>query len=159
MTRRNQVTDEAIPSARIAEMTLPEIEQFLTCARVGRLGLTLKEGPYVVPVGFGYAGGKVFFHTCREGRKMEALQSNPMVCFEVDESLSDGSLAKSVIIFGRAEMIEEKERMIPFLQRLIDKYRVPVSFGEYMKKGNRNVKEELEAVSICLITPTEITGK
>ena len=141
------------------EMTPPEIEQFLTCARVGRIGLILKEGPYIVPVGYGYAGGKIFFHTCGEGLKMEVMQSDPEVCFEVDESTSDGSLAKSVILWGRVEIIWEKDRMLPYLQKLIDKYRVPVSFGEYMRKGDRNVKEELEAVRICLISPYKITGR
>jgi nitroimidazol reductase NimA-like FMN-containing flavoprotein (pyridoxamine 5'-phosphate oxidase superfamily) len=90
---------------------------------------------------------------------MEAMRANPQVCFEVDESLSDGSLAKSVIIFGRVEVIEERERMIPYLEKLIDKYRVPVSFGGYMKRGNRNVKEELETVRVCLLTPHQIAGK
>lgn len=42
------------------EMTLKEIEQFLTCARVGRLGISLESGPYIVPVGYAYADGKIF---------------------------------------------------------------------------------------------------
>jgi hypothetical protein len=141
------------------EMSRPEIDQFLTCARIGRIGLISKEGPYIVPVGFGYSDGKIFFHTCREGLKMEAIRSNPNVCFEVDESISDGSLAKSVIIWGRVEVIEEKERTIPYLQKLIEKYRVPVPFSEYMKGGNRNAKEELKKVRICLIAPYRINGK
>jgi nitroimidazol reductase NimA-like FMN-containing flavoprotein (pyridoxamine 5'-phosphate oxidase superfamily) len=146
----------AVPSK---DMTPPEIDQFLTCARVGRIGLILKEGPYIVPVGYGYSEGKIFFHTCREGLKMAVIQSNPDVCFEVDESTSDGSLAKSVILWGQVEVIAEKERMLPYLQKLIDKYRVPVSFAEYMRKGDRNVKEELESVRICLISPSKITGR
>lgn len=146
-------------SGNVHAMTRPEIEQFLTCAPVGRLGVMGREGPYVVPVGFAYAEGKVFFHTCRkEGLKMEALRADPRVCFEVDESLSDCSLAKSVIIFGRAEVIDDKEKMIPYLKKLIDKYRVPVTFGEYMSKGNRDVQKELGEVRICIITPSQMTG-
>jgi len=141
------------------DMTTPEIDQFLTCARVGRIGLILDEGPYIVPVGYGYAEGKIFFHTCGEGVKMAAMRSNPEVCFEVDESTSDGSLAKSVILWGRVEIISEKDRMLPYLQKLIDKYRVPVSFGEYMRKGDRNVKEELEVVRMYVISPHKITGR
>ena len=33
-------------------MSSDEIAQFLTCARVGRLGLCLDDGPYIVPVGY-----------------------------------------------------------------------------------------------------------
>jgi len=140
-------------------MSSREIDQFLTCGRVGRLGLILPEGePYIIPVGYGYSEGKIFFHTCSEGLKMEILQANPNVCFEVDESISDCSLAKSVVIFGRAEIIADKKEMIPYLEKLITKYRVPVTFGEYMRKGNRDVQEELEQVRICLITPQKVTG-
>lgn len=142
------------------EMSSREIDQFLTCARMGRVGLILPEGsPYIVPVGYGYSEGKIFFHTCSDGLKMEILRANPTVCFEVDESISDCSLAKSVIIFGRAEIIGDKKEMIPYFEKLIDKYRVPVSFGEYMRKGNRNVQEELDQVRIVLITPHKITGQ
>lgn len=151
--------DQLSTTKPLKEMTRPEIDQFLTCARIGRIGLISKEGPYIVPVGFAYSDGKIFFHTCTEGLKMEAIRSNPNVCFEVDESISDGSLAKSVIIWGRVEIIEEKETMIPYLQKLIEKYRVPVPFSEYMKGGNRNAKEELKKVRICLIAPYRISGK
>ncbi len=147
------------PDAPVQAMTQPEIDQFLTCAPVGRIGLISKGWPYIVPVGYGYADGKIFFHTCEPGIKMEAIQLNPNVCFEVDESLSDASLAKSVIIMGRVEIIKEKKRMIPYLEKLINKYRVPLSFGEYMNKGNRKPNEELEMVNICLITPYRITGR
>ena len=147
------------PSGNFHEMTRPEIDQFLTCAPVGRVGMILEGGPYLIPVGYGYAGGKIFFHTCGDGIKMGALRENPNVCFEVDEALSDGSLAKSVIIFGRAEIIGEKARMIPYLEKLIDKFRVPVSFADYMKRGNRDVQKELEQVRIILITPNRISGR
>lgn len=143
----------------VHEMTQPEIDQFLACARIGRIGMILEEGPYIVPLGYCYSEGKVFFHTCQEGIKMEALRSNPNVCFEVDESLSDTSLAKSVIILGEVRMIKEKELMIPYLQKLIDKYRVPVPFGEYMSRENRKMKEELENVTVWLIIPKKMTGR
>ncbi|MFQ5710974.1 MAG: pyridoxamine 5'-phosphate oxidase family protein [Candidatus Geothermarchaeales archaeon] len=145
--------------ADMEDMTPREIDQFLTCARVGRIGMSLDEGPYVVPVGYAYSGGKIFFHTCKTGMKMEAIRKNPNVCFEVDEATSDMSLFKSVIIFGRAEIIEDREGMTPFLQKLIDKYRVPVAFEEYMRRPGRDLEGEMRAVRICLIHPKQITGK
>jgi len=142
------------------EMNQKEIEQFLACARVGRLGIVLENGqPYVVPVGYGYADGKIFFHTCDKGLKMTALRRNANVCFEVDEALSDASMFKSVIVFGTTEIISDRERMIPYLQKLIDKYRVSESFATYMSKPGRNREKELEAVRICIITPKKITGR
>jgi len=141
------------------EMSQREIEQFLACARVGRLGICLESGPYVVPVGYAYADGKIFFHTCNKGLKMDGLRRNANVCFEVDEALSDASMFKSIIVFGKAEIISDKERMIPYLQKLIDKYRLPESFDSYMSKPGRNREKELEAVRICIITPKKITGR
>ncbi len=144
----------------VSEMSREEIERFLCCARVGRLGIVLEDGtPYVVPVGFGYAQSKIFFHTCSKGLKMDALRRNANVCFEVDEALSDASMFRSVIIFGTAEIVSDKVKMIPYLQMLINKYRVPESFDEYMSKPGRNKEKELEAVRICVITPTKITSK
>lgn len=141
------------------DMTPKEIDQFLTCARVGRIGVITNEGPYIVPVGFGYSNGKIFFHTCEKGIKMDSIRKNPNVCFEVDEAISDASLAKSVIIMGYAEIIEDRERMIPYLQKLIDKYRVPIPFDEYMSRPGRDKEKELKAVRICLITPKSVSGK
>jgi len=153
--------------AHVHPMTRPEIDQFLSCAPVGRLGMNTPEGPYVIPVGYCYNEGKVFIHMCQqEGRKVRALQGNPIVCFEVDESLSDVSLAKSVIITGHAEFVKEPKRMIPYLQLLINKYRVLTPYSEYASRNNRKKKAleqygkpELEVVSICCITPVEITGR
>jgi len=142
------------------EMTPKEVEQFLSCARVGHLGLSLKDGsPYVVPVGYAYTDGKIFFHTCNKGLKMNALRQNANVCFEVDETLSDASMFKSVIVFGKAEIISDKAKMIPYLQKLIDKYRVSESFDAYMSKPGRDKEKELQAVRICIITPNKITTK
>jgi hypothetical protein len=142
------------------EMTQKEIEQFLACARVGRIGLCLEDGhPYTVPVGFVYADGKIFFHTCTKGLKMKALRENANVCFEVDESLSDASMYKSVIMFGNAKIIDDKKKMIPYLQKLIDKYRVSESFEIYMSKPGRDKEKELQAARICTITPRKTTGR
>jgi len=143
----------------VKEMTCEEVDQLLTCARVGRLGIALKDGPYVVPVGFAYVDGKIFFHTCSKGLKMDGIRRNPNVCFEVDETISDTTMYKSVILFGTAEIIDDEEKMIPYLQRLIDKYRVPLSFDEYMSKPGKNREKELKAVRICIITPKKITGR
>jgi nitroimidazol reductase NimA-like FMN-containing flavoprotein (pyridoxamine 5'-phosphate oxidase superfamily) len=141
------------------EMTQKEIEQFLTCARVGRLSICIEDKPYIVPVAYAYSNGEISFHTCTKGLKMEILRKNPNVCFEVDESLSDTSMFKSVVIFGIAKIIETEKEMIPYLQKLIDKYRIPENFEAYMSKPGKNRNKELEAVRICIITPKQITGR
>jgi len=154
-------------AAHVHPMSRPEMDQFLAVSPVGRLGMSTPQGPYIIPVGFCYAEGKIFIHMCSfEGRKMQVLRENPIVCFEVDESLSDASLAKSVIITGRAELMSEPKRMIPYLQMHIDKYRVPRPYGEYASMNHRKEKAlekygkpELEILRICCITPHAMTGR
>jgi nitroimidazol reductase NimA-like FMN-containing flavoprotein (pyridoxamine 5'-phosphate oxidase superfamily) len=143
----------------VKEMTKEEIEQFLTCARVGRLGISVQGKPHIVPLGYAYAEGKVFFHTCTEGLKMQALEENPFVCFEVDETISDASMYKSVVASGTAEILEDVDEMIPYLQKLIDKYRVPQPFDEYMSKPGRDREKETKAVRVCTIKLDKITGR
>jgi nitroimidazol reductase NimA-like FMN-containing flavoprotein (pyridoxamine 5'-phosphate oxidase superfamily) len=141
------------------EMSQTEIDQFLTCSPTGRLGLIIDNEPYIVPVGYVYHEGKIAIHSCIKGKKMQALKSNPRVCFEVDETVSDVSMYKSVIMFGRSEILDEPEAMIPYLQLHINKYRVPEAFETYMQKPGRKRVEETKAVRIILITPDQVTGR
>jgi nitroimidazol reductase NimA-like FMN-containing flavoprotein (pyridoxamine 5'-phosphate oxidase superfamily) len=90
---------------------------------------------------------------------MEGLKKNPNVCFQVDESLSDTSMYKSVIIKGLAKVIENEDEMIPYLQALINKYRVPVSFDEYISRPGRSREKEMAAMRIIVVSPTEISGR
>ena len=89
---------------------------------------------------------------------MKGMAQNPQVCFLVDESLSDGSMYKSVIVKGTVEIIDG-EQMVPYLQSLINKYRVPVSFDEYISSPGRSREKEMAVVRICVITPKEITSR
>lgn len=139
-------------------MSQAEIDQFLTCARTGRLGLSIKGEPYIVPVGFVYHQGKIAIHSCTEGKKMAALQANPRVCFEVDETISDVSMYKSVILRGTGEILDEDNIMIPYLQLHINKYRVTKEFEAYMSQPGRDRDEELKSSRIILITPDQISG-
>jgi nitroimidazol reductase NimA-like FMN-containing flavoprotein (pyridoxamine 5'-phosphate oxidase superfamily) len=87
------------------------------------------------------------------------MARDPQVCFLVDESLSDGSMYKSVIVKGFVEIIDDKERMLPYLQSLINKYRVPVGFDEYISRPGRSMEKEMAVVRVCVITPREITSR
>jgi nitroimidazol reductase NimA-like FMN-containing flavoprotein (pyridoxamine 5'-phosphate oxidase superfamily) len=89
---------------------------------------------------------------------MRSMARDPDVCFLVDESLSDGSMYKSVIVRGSVEIMDG-ERMLPYLQSLINKYRVPVGFEEYISRPGRSREKEMAVVRVCVITPKEITSR
>ena len=97
-----------------------EIESIIRKSMVCRLGLADDGTPYVVPLCFGYDNGALFFHSAKEGKKIEILRRNSRVCFEFDiaPEVHSGKTAcawgmkyRSVIGFGRALFVEDpKER-------------------------------------------------
>ena len=78
-----------------------EIEALLRRRRVGRIGCCIDSRPYVVPVDFAYDGSAVYV-VSGPGRKIDAMRTDPRICFEVDEiDESDGALVwRSVIADG-----------------------------------------------------------
>jgi nitroimidazol reductase NimA-like FMN-containing flavoprotein (pyridoxamine 5'-phosphate oxidase superfamily) len=66
---------------------IDEIEEIIGRCDVCRIALTDENSPYIVTMNFGYSGGsrkKLFFHTAREGRKIDIIGKNNHVCFEMD---------------------------------------------------------------------------
>lgn len=93
-----------------------EIESVIRNSLVCRLGMADEDGPYIVPLSFGYADGCLFFHSAKEGRKLDILRKNNKVCFEVDmvgemvrgdKACDWGMKFESVIGFGKAFIVED----------------------------------------------------
>ena len=107
------------------------IEGILRRAKVCRLALTDGRQPYIVPVCFGYEGDAIYLHGATEGRKLEMIQNNNRVCFEVDvdaeiveaEAACEWGLHyRSVIGFGRAVVVEDLEQKRKALGILMKQY-------------------------------------
>ena len=64
------------------------IRAILDRCQVCRLALWDEEGPYIVPMSYGYrwdeGGLKLYFHCAGEGRKLDALRRDPRAAFEMD---------------------------------------------------------------------------
>ena len=109
-----------------------EVEEILSNALVGRLGTCLNNIPYITPVNFVYDKDKVYFHSALEGRKIENINSNPNVCFEIDKVISiipgmqrpcaTTTEYKSIIIFGDIQIVTDIEEKTFALNKLIEKY-------------------------------------
>jgi nitroimidazol reductase NimA-like FMN-containing flavoprotein (pyridoxamine 5'-phosphate oxidase superfamily) len=63
------------------------ISEIIGDCQVCRLGLARDNVPYVVPVSFGYDGQAIYFHTAREGQKIDYIQANNAVCFEFERNV------------------------------------------------------------------------
>ena len=138
-----------------------EIAAFLARARVGRLGLCREGQPYVVPVSFVFAEGKLYFHCGPRGRKLDCLRANPRVCFEVDEleglrlgeSACNHSLRyTSVIAQGRACLLTDPAQKERALRWLLAKYTPGDAAAPFPPP-------QLARVEVVEITIEEMTAK
>ena len=143
----------------IADPTV--IEAILRRAGVGRLGLAVDNTPYVVPLNYVYHSGAIYFHSADEGRKISMLKANPQVCFEVDEHYGTVRSNKpvphsthyaSVMVFGRASLVDDLQLKFDALQALLDKY----APGRLYRPMRLN---EAEGVTVAQITIEAMTGK
>ncbi len=107
------------------------IEDVIRGAQVCHLGLCDGQTPYVVPVCFGYADGTLYFHCAPEGRKLDLIRKNPLVCFQVEADVAfvRHEMAckwavryRSVIGTGRASLVSDFEQKRQALGLIMDHY-------------------------------------
>ena len=111
MTKRErQITDET------------QIRQILDKSKVVHLAMCANDEPYVVPMNYGYTmeEGKLtlYLHCATKGKKLDMLQANPKVFFELDcdrmpfegdKPCQYGLVYSSVMGRGTARIIEDVE--------------------------------------------------
>ena len=112
MTKRErQITDEA------------QIRNILDTGKVLHLGLAVDNEPYVVPMNYGYAfeGEKlvIYLHSAVRGKKLDMIQANPRVFFEIDCDLMPfegklpcqyGMVYSSIMGKGVARIVDDVEQ-------------------------------------------------
>ena len=108
-----------------------EIDAILRSAKVMRLALADNNIPFVVPVFFAYDGTAVYFHSARMGTKIDIMQRNPNVCFEVsvDQSVIESDRAcdfeakhRTVIGFGKVTFLADDAAKIQALNRIVARF-------------------------------------
>lgn len=135
-----------------------ECSALLRRAEVLRLGLVDDDGPYVVPVNFGYDGERIYVHGAREGRRIAAVADGARVCFEVDEGeivraerpCGFTARFRSVIGYGSARLLtsaEEKRRGLDVLM------------AHYGSTSEGIPDAKLEATSVMEIVIEGMDGK
>jgi nitroimidazol reductase NimA-like FMN-containing flavoprotein (pyridoxamine 5'-phosphate oxidase superfamily) len=90
---------------RISEMQDRECRDILARLGFGRLGCARDNQPYIVPIYFAYEPDHLYgFATL--GQKIEWMRSNPRVCVQADEVLSNDNWI-SVVALGRYEELPD----------------------------------------------------
>ncbi len=139
------------------------IEAVLTRCTIGRLATFGGDGyPYITPLNYVYYQGSVYFHCARSGEKIDNIRRYPKVCFEVDIPLAYLDLAfdptrppcqvhqfyHSVIIRGRAELVEKTDEKVAALNALMASHEKHPDFSA--------ITPDDPAVAICAVVAVRI---
>ncbi|MHC1726908.1 MAG: pyridoxamine 5'-phosphate oxidase family protein [Syntrophobacteraceae bacterium] len=136
-----------------------EIEGILEEARVCRLALCGEDGPYMVPLNFGYRCGQIYIHSAAEGKKIDLMRKDDRVCFEVEtkveispgESPCKWSMRyRSVIGYGKAYFLEGAEEKREALG---------IIFGHYSSAAFEVPGSACEKLAVIRIQINSMTAK
>ena len=136
-----------------------EIEEILKRAVVCRIALSENDQPYIVPVCFGYRDDCLYFHCAPEGRKLDILQKNDRVCFEVDieyepvmsvRACNWGMRFRSVIGFGRGSIVQDDQEKRQALDLIME---------HYGGRGGDYAPEAFGITTVVKIVIESMTGK
>lgn len=115
--------------------------------------------PYAVPLSFVFDNGKIYFHCAKTGHKLDAITRNKKVSFcviDLDQVVPEEytTYFRSVIVFGRARILDNPEEKMKALEKLAIKY--SPNSEERRKKA---IERQFEQVCMVEITIEHMTGK
>lgn len=141
------------------QLTPGQVDTLLYQAEVGHLGTISEDGyPYVISMHFIYHDSKIYMHGLPKGQKIDNINRNPKVCFEVDElfglltesvitACNTEAKYNSVIIVGTAAIVKDIERKRKVLDKIVEKF-TPQFAGhelpEKMVKGTAVIEIQIE---------------
>ena len=143
------------------------IRAFLQRGQIAHIASRWDLQPFIIPTTFYYdqAGHRLIFHSNIAGRTRANIERHPEVCAEVSEmgKLLPSNVAlefslqyRSVIVFGKAYLIEDRDEQRDILHKLIAKY-----FGgmQIDKDYRPATDDELRQTSVYEIRIESWSGK
>jgi len=146
-----------------------KIKEFLDQEHTGRIASIDENGfPQIIPMNFVFLNDAIYMHSHTKGEKLDNISRNEKVGFEVDRELEflpsyfsdpkDASLADtlyiSVIIKGKAKIVQDKQEKTMALNGLIKKYQ-PEGKCEPISSDMQVLNE----VAIIKVIPDSMRGK
>ncbi len=138
-----------------------EIEDLLRTEVVARLGCHAEGRTYVVPVTYAFDGDAMFIQSS-DGLKVRMMETNPLVCVEVDH-IDNLANWRSVIAWGRFEALFGSSALAALallrarLQSLLVSETTPGA--ETLSEGETRVRRGNGRASIYRIHLLEKTGR
>ena len=142
-------------------LSLEESEAILERGSAGVLAVEGDGGyPYAVPLSYVYREGKLVFHCAKSGHKLDGIRSNNRVSFCVidrDTVVPEEytTYFRSVIVFGKARILEDEAEKRTAIDRLARKY-APEDSAE---NRSRAIEREYRGLCMVEVTAEHITGK
>jgi uncharacterized protein len=125
-----------------------------------RMGLVKDNRPYVIPLNFGFDGRNIYFHSARDGQKVEILKMNNYICVEFEQAVSIIENEKpcnwsarylTVIVHGMAELLVDPVEKKYGLGQILEHYKAG--------SGHQFTDKEIEPVLVYKVVIEEIIGK
>lgn len=115
--------------------------------------------PYAVPLNYVYTDGKLFFHCAQSGHKLDGIARNSRVSFCVvdrDEVVPAKftTYFRSVIVFGRARVLEDAQEKRRAIEQLAEKYAPGDEAGRL-----REIDRAFSRLCMVEIVVDHMTGK
>lgn len=143
------------------------IRNFLRRGQIAHIASHWDEQPFVTPSTYYYdeAGHRLIFHSNLTGRLRANIERHPELCVEVSEcgkvlpanaALEFSLQYRSVIVFGKAHLIENLEDQRIMMHRLIQKYFNQMKRGEDYRPAT---DKELKRTSIYEVKIESWSGK
>ena len=142
---------------------IDELESIIGRSDVCRVAFAGNNIPYIVTLNFGYKGGtsrNFYFHCSNQGRKIDMIRINNLVCFELDtdhrifkgEKACDwGMNYSSVVGYGRISIVTDEKERIEGLDHIM------VHYGS---NGVHSYNEKLlPKTTVLKLEISEMTGK
>lgn len=105
------------------ELSLEECHQILDGAAVAHIAVIADDEPYVTPISFVRIEDRLLLRTAT-GRRLDAVRENPRVCIEVSEVDEATGDWRSVIVWGRASVVDDPTVEVDTVTRMLEKYRL-----------------------------------
>jgi len=143
------------------------IRTFLREARVGHIASARDGQPFLNPTTFWFdeQNHQIIFHSNVTGRIRSNIENNPRICFEASElgkmlpsnvALEFSLQFRSVIVFGRARLVDDPQAARRVMYGLIHKYFPMMTAG---KEFREITDKELKRTSVYALQIEEWSGK
>jgi nitroimidazol reductase NimA-like FMN-containing flavoprotein (pyridoxamine 5'-phosphate oxidase superfamily) len=163
--------DNFLPTERTTLKRLPKraeydrlaVYEILDEGFICHVGFNVSGQPFVIPTGYARAGDNLYVHGSQASRMLRELSKGIDVCVTV--TLLDGLVLarsafhhsinyRSVLVFGRASLIEDKEEKLEAL-RVLSEHIIPGRWAEVREPTDA----EMKATTVLSLPLAEASAK